>query len=163
MRLFAAATFAYSPSLPGTRICRGRTSGQTDGKSRRRGAAAVEFALVSPAFVLLILGMIEVGRGLMVQQIITNAAREGAREAVMDGATKSGVQHVVSEYLTGSSIPNAVVEVTPDPPSDAGPRGAVTVRVSVPISQVSWMVVSRYFGDEAQLTASATMLTESEI
>ena len=138
------------------------TTTRVPNRPKRRGVAAVEFALVAPLFILLVMGMIEVGRGLIVQQILTNAAREGAREAVMDGATKSEVQTVVTNYLTASTIPGATVAVTPDPPSSAGARQAVTVTVSVSVSDVKWLMTSNYFSDSDQLSSSATMLTEAE-
>lgn len=48
----------------------------------RRGVAAVEFALVTTFFVVpLVIGVWEVGRLIQVQQIVSNAAREGARLA----------------------------------------------------------------------------------
>lgn len=52
------------------------------GRNRlRRGAAAVEFAIVAPVFFLLALGLVEVGRMVMLQHALTNAAREGCRAA----------------------------------------------------------------------------------
>ena len=60
----------------------------------------VEFALVAPVFFLLVFGMIEYGRMVMVQQILTNASREGARLAVLDGITTGNVTAAVSDYLT---------------------------------------------------------------
>jgi len=42
-------------------------------RSRRRGAALVEFAVIAPLFFLLVVGVIEFGRAMMVKQIITNA------------------------------------------------------------------------------------------
>src|SRR5579884_3784762 len=45
----------------------------------RRGATAVEFALVAPVFFMFILGLIELGRGMMVQSLLENAARAGVR------------------------------------------------------------------------------------
>jgi Flp pilus assembly protein TadG len=60
----------------------------------RSGVAAVEFALVVPIFLLLVFGIIEFGRALMVQQVLVNASREGARQAVLDGATSAEVVHV---------------------------------------------------------------------
>jgi Flp pilus assembly protein TadG len=48
-------------------------------KSRRPGTAAVEFAVLLPFLVILLMGLWEVGRIVMVQNIIDNAAREGAR------------------------------------------------------------------------------------
>jgi Flp pilus assembly protein TadG len=50
-------------------------------KRSRRGAAAVEFAIVAPVFFLLALGLVEIGRMVMLQQSLTNAAREGCRVA----------------------------------------------------------------------------------
>jgi len=48
----------------------------------RRGVAAIEFALVTMFFVIpLLIGVWEVGRLVQVQQIVSNAAREGARLA----------------------------------------------------------------------------------
>lgn len=50
---------------------------------RERGAAAVEMALVMPILILLIGGIIDFGRAFMTQVIVTNAAREGTRVAVV--------------------------------------------------------------------------------
>ena len=47
-------------------------------RSRRRGAAATEFAIVAPVFFLMVIGFIEFGRALMVQQVLVNASRVGA-------------------------------------------------------------------------------------
>lgn len=79
------------------KVCRFR-------RQYRRGAAAVEFAVVAPVFFLMIFGMIELGRMIMVQQILTNASREGARLAVLDGTASSDVKTAVAKYLTGARI-----------------------------------------------------------
>jgi len=63
-------------------------------RRNRRATAAVEFAIVAPVFLLMVFGMIEYGRMVMVQQIITNAPREGARTAVLAGATTSSVNRL---------------------------------------------------------------------
>ncbi len=55
------------------------------GRTQRLGAAAVEFAIVAPLFFMLVFGCIEFGRALMVQQILTNASRVGARDTPMGG------------------------------------------------------------------------------
>src|SRR5262245_56963600 len=67
----------------------------------RRGAAATEFAIVAPVFFMMIIGFIEFGRALMVQQVLVNASRVGARMASTTGATTSGVQSAVESYTTG--------------------------------------------------------------
>jgi hypothetical protein len=50
----------------------------------RRGAVAVEFAVVAPIFVAMLFGLIELGRAFETQNMLEVAAREGARFASMD-------------------------------------------------------------------------------
>lgn len=133
----------------------------TMSQRNRRGAAAVEFALVVPLFVLLIFGMIEIGRGIMVNQILTNAAREGAREAILEGSTSDRVETVVHDYLTGTGISGGTVTVSPSPTS-ADARSPVTVSVSVPVSNVAWMASSTFFAHGSEFSATSTMLKEDE-
>ncbi len=126
----------------------------------RRGASAVEFALVAPVFFMVLLGMIEFGRMAMVQQVITNAAREGARIAVFDGATKSKVTTKVDEYLAAASIRGAKVGVSPDPPDSAGYGESVTVSVGVPFKDVSWLPAPFFLGGKT-LQAESVMRRET--
>ncbi len=129
-------------------------------RRNRGGAAAVEFAVVAPLFFLMVLGMIEFGRMIMVQQVITNASREGARMAVLDGATTAGVRTAVQNYLQGASIRDAVVAVNPDPPTSAGYGAPVTVTVSVNFNQVSWLPSPMFLGGQT-LTATTAMRRET--
>jgi Flp pilus assembly protein TadG len=48
------------------------------------GQALVEFALVLPLFILLLLGIFDFGRAVYAWSTINNAAREGARIAIVD-------------------------------------------------------------------------------
>jgi hypothetical protein len=126
----------------------------------RSGVAVVEFAVVAPLFFLLILGMIEFGRMVMVQQVITNASREGARTAIVQGATTSDVVGVVNNYLAGGGVRGATVAVSPDPIDLAGYGDPVTVTVSVPFRQVSWLPAPMFLGD-TELRAITTMRREA--
>jgi Flp pilus assembly protein TadG len=128
-------------------------------RKRRRGAAAVEFAVVLPVFVILVFGMIEYGRMVMVQQVITNASREGARGAVLDGATTSSVQTAVTNYLTSAKVNGGSTAVSPDP-TTAASGDPITVTVSIPFSAVSWLPSPMYLGGKT-LSASTTMRRES--
>jgi Flp pilus assembly protein TadG len=120
----------------------------------------VEFALVAPVLVLLVFGMIEFGRMVMVQQVLTNAAREGARVGILDDATSDEVEDVVEDYLEGSNIAGATVTVTPDPPSNAGYGEAVTVTVDVPFDQVSWLPTPMFL-QGWELSATTAMRRET--
>lgn len=126
----------------------------------RRGASAVEFAIVAPIFFLVVLGIVEFGRMSMVQQIITNAAREGARVGVLDGSTFDSVNTKVQQYLSAAAIKGAKVNVNPNPPSSAGFDQPVSVSVSIPFSDVSWLP-SPFFLKKTTLTANAVMRRET--
>lgn len=129
-------------------------------RKKRLGVAAVEFAVVAPLFFLLLLGMIEIGRMVMVQQVITNASREGARIAVLDGTTTTDVMNAVETYLTSGGVRNATVTIAPDPPSQAGYDEPVTVTVRVPFNQVSWLPTPMFLGG-VELSAVTTMRRET--
>ena len=64
-----------------------RAAGRTAPPPSRWGVAATEFAIVAPVFLLLVIGILELGRALMVQQVLINASRVGARQAITLGAT----------------------------------------------------------------------------
>jgi Flp pilus assembly protein TadG len=125
-------------------------------RKKRLAAAAVEFAVVAPVFLLLVFGMIEYGRMVMVYQVLTNASREGARASVLDGATTSSVNTTVTNYLTDAFISGATVTVSPNPPSGAQYGDPVTVTVSIPFSQVSWLPSPMYLG--SRTLASTTVM-----
>jgi Flp pilus assembly protein TadG len=123
--------------------------------------AAVEFAAVAPLFFLLVFSMIEYGRMVMVQQVLTNAAREGARVGVLDGSTATSVTTAVNNYLTPAGIRNATTTVSPNPPSSASATSPVSVTVSVAFKDVSWLPSPLYLGGKT-MSFSAVMRRETE-
>jgi Flp pilus assembly protein TadG len=89
---------------------------------RRRGAVLMEAALVLPFCLMFILGLFEYARYVMFLQILNNAAREGARYAVMhvnavtiDGTTygnaTSDVTTIVSQVLAGQQLTSQTTQV----------------------------------------------------
>jgi Flp pilus assembly protein TadG len=133
---------------------------QVDHKQKRRsGAAAVELAFVLPIFATLVFAQLETARLGQVTQMLTIAARQGARVAVMPGKTQSDVQAAVNGALANTGI--SVGTVTPSPSTwqtDAGGT-LITVSMSVPYRQVSWMNPPMYFASNT-LSGSATMSSE---
>lgn len=97
-----------------------RRSGHPVTRNPRRGAAAVEFALVAPVFVTLVLGSIEIGRGCAATQKLASALREGGRLATMDyadhlqkGQTPNDkVMQDIRNFLTASGIPGDKVTLS---------------------------------------------------
>jgi Flp pilus assembly protein TadG len=80
------------------------------GVGRRRTAAhLVEFAIVCPIFFLFLFGILEYSRYLMTQQVMVNAAREGARYAVVttndpNANPTQDVQNWVYNYMAGQNV-----------------------------------------------------------
>jgi Flp pilus assembly protein TadG len=128
-------------------------------RRNRSGVAVVEFAIVAPVFVLFVLGMIEVARGLMIQEVVINAAREGARAAVVDTSTSSSVTSTVQTYLTAANVPTTAATITVTIPATRYNNYA-TVTVAVPYSKVSWVPVPKFLGS-VTLTATSTMRCEA--
>jgi Flp pilus assembly protein TadG len=129
----------------------------------RPGAAVVEFALLAPLLMTVFLGMIEMSRVMMIEQILNNAAREGARKGVLAGSATSDVQTAVSNYMTNSAVtlsdPTNQVSVSPDP-STASAGTSITVTINVTYSSVSWLPISLFMGNRT-LSASVVMRKES--
>ena len=130
----------------------------------RRGAAAVELALTLPLIVSILTGLWEVSRVIECQQILSNAAREAARQAATGQLTNAQTQQVALSYLkfglndtTGALTRNATVTVSDltSPGTDATAATTldqIQVVVTVPFSDVRWVSLSL-------VTTSATVLS----
>ncbi len=69
-----------------------------------RGQSLIEFVLVVPMLLVLFFGIIEFGNAWRIFQLVTNTAREGAREAVLPSSTTATVDAVIDGRLTGSGL-----------------------------------------------------------
>jgi Flp pilus assembly protein TadG len=72
----------------------------------QRGSALLETAITIPIVLLVSVAIFEFGRAYQTWQVLTNAAREGARVAVISGSTDQQVQDTVRNYLTSGNITN---------------------------------------------------------
>ena len=72
-----------------------------------RGAALLETAITLPLVLLVSVGIFEFGRAYQTWQVLTNAAREGARIAVIPDYTDTQVTTTVQNYMTGGRLANA--------------------------------------------------------
>jgi Flp pilus assembly protein TadG len=127
--------------------------------SRRRGAAAVEFAIVAPLLFAIVFGLVEFGRALMVEQALVSAAREACRVAVLAGTTRQDVVDRATASLSAASISNFTITMNPDPPSSATEGTPVTITLAVPFNNVTWLPTPIYLGGK-NLTASSVMRRE---
>jgi Flp pilus assembly protein TadG len=95
----------------------------------------VEFALLVPLLVIIILGIIEFGRIWMTMNVLASAAREGARIAAVTAPDAAQVQAAVENTLTAADITGATI-------TTVGPNADNEVTVTV---QITYTVVTGSF------------------
>jgi Flp pilus assembly protein TadG len=144
--------------------------------SHRRGAAAVEMAFALPLLLLLLVGIWEVGRMVEAQQIVSNAAREGARQAATGRKSYDEIRTMILAHLDRNGIrtdngdpsdPQVNVKIsirnltTADggsaedgQPGNYDPQNAeqledIEVTVEVPYANVQWVFIDRWFFHDA--------------
>jgi Flp pilus assembly protein TadG len=138
-----------------------------------RGQALVETALALPLLLLVSAGIFEFGRAYQVTQVLTNAAREGARVAVLPGATPEDVQARVTKYLQAGQIDGyATATVAVDQSATvavaAGTAGASVVTVNYPFSfmvlnhLVNLVANGSLVGTPISMVARAEMRNEAQ-
>ena len=121
----------------------------THRRPQRRAVAAVEFAMILPVILTLLLGIWEVGRMIEIQQIMYNAAREGGRQAASGELTNAQVQAAVIDSMQTSGLPVTHVVVTVkdfDTPandvSNANYLDRIQITVTIPFADVRWSLIS---------------------
>lgn len=142
------------------------------------GAQLIEFALVLPLLLLVVLGIAEFGFLFQRYEVITNAAREGARMAVLPGYDsalgQAAVRTRVQAYVAAGRVPivsgtpgNPAVNLVDDTVDVGGGLAPVNVkRVTVTYTHTYMFIsgIARLFGTEyttVPLTAVAEMRTEA--
>lgn len=144
----------------------------TNGYWKRRlrsetGAEVVEFALTLPLLLLVVLGIIEFGFLFREYEVVTNAAREGARIAILPSYTDADVTARVNDYLetAGLDLDLAVVDPGDAVPTPVGGACVSMVPVNVTYSHPILFLsgIASYFDTTigtVTLTATSSMRTE---
>ena len=101
----------------------------------------------------------------MVQQVITNASREGARFGVLDGTSTTAVGTLVTNYLSAAKISGQTTKVYVNnveaEPSTATYGQPIKVTITVPFSKISWLPNSWFGNSGMTLQASTIMRRET--
>lgn len=79
-------------------------------RSRQRGAAALEFALVAPVIILMVFGMIDFAMVMNAQAVVANAARDAARAASLNANELSAHR---AAWVTASNLNRAAYDTNP--------------------------------------------------
>ncbi len=125
----------------------------------RAGSALVEFALVAPFFFLLVFGLVEAARLVMVCVTLSYAAHEGCRTGIAAGSTTADVQQAIEAALRTGFLSNVEVSISPSEVASAMQGTPITVRLRVPLSGVSWLPLPQFIGNRVAM-ASCTLSRE---
>lgn len=128
-----------------------------------RGQATVELALILPIILLLVVGAMEFARVWNVYQVVTDAAREGARTAVVASPTRSpdSVRAVVRRALTRASLDSLKAQITLTGVGDpTGTPAKVEVRYPYPLSMLKPFMAWGSAGKTLTLAATCVMRNE---
>ena len=146
-----------------TKTCVQRLGGQ-------RGQALIETAMMLPLLLLVAVSIFEFGRAFQTWEVLTNAAREAARVAVLPNSTLIGAQDRARAYLDAGMLngSSATITVTPTTISiGAATASAKQVTVDYPfqfivLQPVASLIVSGTMaGAPITMSASAEMRNES--
>ena len=124
--------------------------------SRRRGATAVEFAVVAPIVFFFLFTLFEFARVDVIRHSIESAAYEGARSAIVPSAGADRARAVALQNLDAIMAINADVTINPAVITPLTPE--VTVTVEIPLDDNAW-VIPRFFRGR-RLTSSVTLRRE---
>ena len=80
-------------------------------RSERRGQTLVEFALILPVFLLLLMGIFDFGRAVYAYNTISNAARQAVRLAIVD-QEPAKIQDLAAQHASSLGIDPSTVTIT---------------------------------------------------
>jgi hypothetical protein len=137
-------------------------AGHSDSSGRRRikrrGAATAEAALCLPILVLLTLGVIEACDAMFARQALLVSAYEGARVAIVPGATAENVEAQIKKISDERKIIGTAFEINP-PNFKSRPSGTlITITVRAPAKDNCFFGMG--FFSRSTLEASVSMMTE---
>jgi Flp pilus assembly protein TadG len=132
----------------------------------QRGQALLETALVLPMILLVSVAIFEFGRAFQTWQVLTNAAREGARIAILPGTVDSDVTTRVQQYVTAGQLTGtATVAIDHNQTISIGTGTATASKVTVnyPFSFIVLSPVAKLLVSSSMLGADFTMTTTAEM
>lgn len=139
---------------------------------RRRGAALVEFALISVLFLTMLLGMLQFGIYLSATNTLWNGAREGARLAAVQSTSlpqataDAQIKDRIAKTIFPLDASKATITVTPAAIGSRTYGTPVTVRISYDMSAKLFIPLpSAWFGKGLGKTyvTYATMRKENDV
>jgi Flp pilus assembly protein TadG len=132
-----------------------------------RGAALLETAVTLPLILLVSVAIFEFGRAYQTWQVLTNAAREGARVAILQGTTPDQIKSAVKTYadVGGLTVTDAQINIDQAKPLNEWTGSEITISYPfdfMVLNPVAQMVAGgSTLGQPLTMTAVAVMRNES--
>ena len=145
---------------------RSRSWRTTDAGHARRGAVAVEVALVMPFLATMILGITEVGQVQRAQCYISEAAYAGGVAGSLPGSSNAQIISDVKTFLTSCKMTatSAVVTIKVNDAiadiSTAKRNDKISVTVAIPVSAVSWYGTHCFIPQNSTVSKTVVMLKQ---
>ena len=137
-------------------------------KFTRRGQAVVEFALVLPLILIMVISVFEFARAWNIQQVLTDAAREGARVAVVgagneeaEGPLKAKVTTKLNNALSVAGIDPSDASYTM-PGVGSGHDQPATIQIALPYRFVFLGPLMEWTVGESSLTLRTSITMRNE-
>jgi Flp pilus assembly protein TadG len=124
-------------------------------RPRRSAVAAMEFAVLLPFLIMIVMGMFELGRGMLARETLCNAARKGCRTGILHQYGNPDIIRDVTNIMTDNGYDSTkfnppsigTISITVTDPNgivladalDAPPGSVVSVQVSIPVTSVAWV------------------------
>ncbi|MFC4394948.1 TadE/TadG family type IV pilus assembly protein [Arthrobacter sedimenti] len=99
-------------------------------RDSERGAAAVEFAILLPLLLMLVLGTIEFGRAYNAQITLTNAARDGVRVMAINNDPTAAKKAAQNAAASVSTIPVSDITLS-SPTCSTGNQVTLTIKYTL--------------------------------
>jgi Flp pilus assembly protein TadG len=147
-----------------------------------RGAELIEMAIVTPILLMILAGIFDFGMLFRSWEVVTNAAREGARVGVLPAYTAEDIRFRVEQYMQVSGVAAActveensctpslalchVCVQTQDVALSGGNISTRVVTVSTRQQLPSLSVIGQFFGgnfDSVNVASSSMMRTEAAL
>jgi Flp pilus assembly protein TadG len=130
--------------------------------TRKSGQSLVEFALVIPLLLLVIMGIFDLGWAIYAQNIISNAAAEGARSGIILSTTDADIQSRIRASTPG--LTNLQVTISPTGPRTADQFGTpITVTVVYTYHPITPIIGQIVTGSGLRLSATSVMKIEGVV
>ncbi|HMF97352.1 MAG TPA: TadE family protein [Vicinamibacterales bacterium] len=145
-----------------------RRRGLAVAQGSESGQALLEVAMTLPLLLLVSVSIFEFGRAYQTWQVVTNAAREGARVAILPNATTGDVQSRVTAYMQSGQLDNyqnATVTVNQNTPVAVGTGTAASsvVTVAYPFSFIVLNPVANLVAHGTTVGAPLTLTSVAEM